>query len=170
MALWRVSAQGGKDKTMGSSIGVDMAQLAGLLIDCDVDPLCPSGLRVAEESEQVPGRVRGKFQWDPANVRLYLSPGQQDGMFIDGHKLRKELKKKQVFGVWLLDLLLAHPELIPDEWRGKTVFFWGTIYRDSAGRLCVRYLDWVGERWNSDYDWLDGNFYDDDPAACSQVA
>ena len=139
------------------------------LIDCDVAPFCPAGLTVAEESEQLPNRVRGKFPWNSASVRLHLSPNQQGGKHIDGKKLRKELEKERVYGAWLLDFYLAHPELIPDEWKGKAVFFWGTIYRSAVGRLYVRYLYWDGKRWSSHFGWLDDSFHDYSPAACSQV-
>ena len=65
----------------------------------------------------------------------------------------------------ILDYLLAHPELIPEEWKGKYIFFWGTIYRLSDGRLCVRYLIWNGSEWDWSYDWLDDDFNSDSPAA-----
>ena len=82
-----------------------------------------------------------------------------------GNKLRKELANKDVLNANVLDYLLAHPELIPEEWKGKLIFFWGTIYRDSDGRLYVRYLRWGGSRWNSGYGWLDNGFYSGNPAA-----
>ncbi|HEY4477351.1 MAG TPA: hypothetical protein VJB56_01875 [Candidatus Paceibacterota bacterium] len=54
----------------------------------------------------------------------------------------------------VLDYLLAHPDFIPEWWKGKAVFFWGTIYRNSYGNLCVRYLCFYGDRWDWNYDWL----------------
>jgi len=72
-----------------------------------------------------------------------------------------------VYNANLLDYLLAHPELIPDSWKGKAVFFWGKIYRVSSGRLYVRYLFFHGhgERWSWSYHWLDYDFDSDSPAA-----
>jgi hypothetical protein len=82
-----------------------------------------------------------------------------------GNKLRKELASKLVLNANVLDYLLAHTELIPEEWKGKYVFFWGTIYLYSGGRLYVRCLYWRGDRWNWDCFWLGDVFRDYNPAA-----
>jgi hypothetical protein len=47
----------------------------------------------------------------------------------------------------------------------KYVFFWGTVYRGSDGRLCVRCLCWYGDRWGWNDLWLDCGWSDDYPAA-----
>lgn len=65
----------------------------------------------------------------------------------------------------VLEYLLAHPDLIPEEWKGKAVFFWGTIYRDSDGGLYVRYLYWSGVRWSWVCNWLARDWIGHDPAA-----
>lgn len=104
------------------------------IIDCDADPFVPEGWSVAEH------RNGGAFKWNATNVSLHLDEGQRDGRWIEGNKLRKELANKPVLNANVLDYLLAHPHLIPEEWKGKAVFFWGTIYCDRGGGLCVRYL------------------------------
>jgi hypothetical protein len=63
--------------------------------------------------------------------------------------------------------LLANPELIPEEWKGKFIFFWGTIYRNSDGSLYVRYLNWNGDQWNWNFNCLDNDWNDNNPAAVS---
>ena len=128
------------------------------LIDCDANPFVPNGLEVSDHKRC------GQFKWNPDNILLYLSKHQKKGS-VEGNKLRKELANKDVLNANVLDYLLAHPELIPEEWKGKLIFFWGTIYRDSDGRLYVRYLRWGGSRWNSGYGWLDNGFYSGNPAA-----
>jgi hypothetical protein len=95
----------------------------------------------------------------------YLSKEQKKGSIIVVRDLRKELNGKLILNANVLDYLLAHPELIPEEWKGKYIFFWGTIYRDSGGDLSVRYLYWSGSEWNWDYNWLDDDFNSDNPAA-----
>lgn len=135
------------------------------IIDCDARPLEPSGLTVAPESEQLANRVRGQFVFDPANVKLHLSSNQQGGKFIRGNDLRKELASEPVLPANVLDFLLANPHLIPEEWKGKYVFFWGTIYRDSGGPLCVRYLYFRGGGWDSYYGWLGIGWCGSYPAA-----
>ncbi len=57
----------------------------------------------------------------------------------------------------VLDYLLANPSLIPEEWKGKNVFFRGTIDRNSDGLLYGRCLHWFGSEWSSSLDWLVGS-------------
>ncbi|MFW0862079.1 MAG: hypothetical protein ACKKL6_00625 [Candidatus Komeilibacteria bacterium] len=120
-------------------------------IDCDADPFVPDGWKVEEHTKS------RQFEWNTDKVELYLSDEQKKG-FIEGNKIRKLLKDKHALNANVLDYLLAHPELIPEEWKGKAICFWGTIYRNSDGILCVRYLYWDGHRWHWCGDWLDDYF------------
>ena len=131
------------------------------LIDLDADPFIPNGWSVEPGGHQ----KGGQFKWDVSKVALHLSKKQQNGKVIGGHQLREELKGQPVYNANLLDYLLKHPHLIPEGWKGKCVFFWGTIYRDSDDGLCVRYLYWDGGRWGWRCSWLGLDFYDDCPAA-----
>lgn len=128
------------------------------LIDCDDDPFIPDDWSVEEHKKG------GMFKFNPEKISLYLSEKQKKGS-IGGHDLRKELADKPAMNANVLDYLLAHPELIPEEWKEKYIFFWGTIYRDSYGYLYVRCLGWNGSFWNWRYRWLDGDFRSDHPAA-----
>lgn len=134
------------------------------IIDCDAKPFEPSGLAVVPEQDQIPGRVRGKFAFDPTRVKLHLSSNQQGGN-ITGVKLRKELANEPVLPANVLDFYLANPHLIPEECKGKVVFFWGTIYRDSYGNLYVRCLGFGGSRWYSSCGWLGYGWDGNNPAA-----
>lgn len=127
------------------------------LIDCDVAPFIPDGWTVEEH------KLGGQYKFSQDNISLYLSAKQNKGS-IEGNKLRKELADKPVLNANVLDYLLAHPEVIPEEWKGKYLFFWGTIYRNSRGDLCVRYLYWYGSQWYWLYRWLDDDFDSDNPA------
>ena len=135
------------------------------LIDCDADPFIPEGWKVEEHQKG------GSFKWNSAGVLFYLSDSQREGRVIKGDKLREKLAGRQVLNANVLDYLLAHSHLIPEEWkkdtRGHTqyIFFWGTIYRGPSGYLYVRYLSWGGDRWDWDYFWLDYDFSDFFPAA-----
>jgi len=104
-------------------------------------------------------------QIDPIEIGLYLDEIQKDGKYIEGNKLREKLKSQPVLNACVLNYLLKNPDLIPDDWKGKYVYFWGTIYRSSAGRLYVRYLFWNGVRWNENYSWLGIDWLSFDPAA-----
>ena len=135
-----------------------------LIIDCEDFPFVPGDLKVENHKEG------GQLEWDPAKVRLHFSPNQQNDKSIQGHKLRKELENEPVLNANVLDSLLDHPNLIPEEWKGKFVFFWGTIYRDSDDHLYVRYLFWFGGKWDWSYEGLGHKFDYRSPAACSQVS
>lgn len=133
------------------------------LIDCDARPFVPDGWSSKKE-DQLRGAVGGKLVWGKTKTKLFLAEKQKKGV-VSGNDLRKELEGKPVLKANVLDYLLAHPELIPEEWKGKMVFFWGTIYRVSDGCLCVRYLFCVGDRWDWDCRWLDDDWDSSDPAA-----
>ena len=137
------------------------------IIDCDTPVFIPDGWEVLPEAEQLPNRVKGKFAWNPKEVTLHLANGQKNGKWIEGNKLRKELVKQPVYTAHLLDYLLVteNQHLIPEEWKGKWIFFWGTIYRDRDGNLCVRCLSWRGDRWSWGYRWLDNDWDGGYPAA-----
>lgn len=81
----------------------------------------------------------GKLDWGKIKPELYLSEKQKNG-YIVGEELLSELEGKNPLNANVLDYLLDHPDLIPKEWRGKWIYFWGTIYRDSDDDLCVRCL------------------------------
>lgn len=133
-------------------------QITKHVIDLDDNPFVPKSLTVEKH-------VRGGvFEWDPAKVDLYLSDAQKSGV-IKGDELREELKSQRSFNANLLDYLLVHSNLIPESWKGKYVFFWNTIYRNSDGDRCVRYLRWDCGRWDWGYGRLGNQWYDGSPAA-----
>lgn len=129
------------------------------VIDCDANPFVPDGWSVEEHQKG------GAFKWNAANVALHLDKGQKNGKYIEGNKLREALAGKPVLNANVLDYLIAHPHLTPEEWKGKAVFFWGTIYRHRDGDLYVRYLDWNGDRWYWHFRWLGYDWHDSTPAA-----
>ncbi|MCX6795301.1 MAG: hypothetical protein NT165_01020 [Candidatus Falkowbacteria bacterium] len=128
------------------------------LIDCDSAPFVPEGFTLVSHKKG------GMWKWNPS-VPFYLSKKQKKGGYSVGTDLQKELEGQPVLNANVLDYLLAHPELIPESWKGKAIFFWGTIYRDSSGSLCVRYLRWSGSEWGWIYYYLGLDFYGNDPAA-----
>ena len=125
------------------------------IIDCDADPFIPDDWSWSVK-EHIKG---GQLKFDPAKVALHLDEKQHGCDKIVGTKLHKKLKAKPCLNANVLDYLLACPEHIPEEWKSKVVFFWGTIYRESRG-LLVRCLFWGGEHWSWGYrelvlDWDD---------------
>ncbi len=156
---------------MGNNLGLVRDVLLGHaevkvvdhIINCDVEPIIPNGWSLTGEGAE--HQKGGQWKWDHKQVNLFLSGPQQKGKTIGGHDLRKELKGKPVLNACVLDYLLKNPHLIPDEWKGKAVFFWGTIYRRSDGDLYVSYLYWSDGRWLWNYIWLGSGFDAQSPAA-----
>ena len=132
------------------------------IIDCDANPYLPNGWKGVEAHQK-----GGQLTWDKNAQKdaLYLSERQKEHPWLGGHKLREELADKPVLNACVLDYLLAHPELIPEKWKGKYVFFWGTIYRFSGDVLFVRCLYWHDGRWLWSCLWLGRGWNGGHPAA-----
>ncbi len=129
-------------------------------IDCDKDPVIPSGWFVVEHKRD------GQVVWDQSKVSLYLSKEQRGGK-IQGNKLHEELKDKPVLNANVLDYLLEHQEIIPEEWKKKSIYFWGTIFRlslNGPGGFYVRFLSWDGLAWRDRCHWLDCLWNESEPA------
>ena len=128
------------------------------LIDCDASPFCPDEWKVEKHCNG------GQLEWDVSKIQLCLSEKQKDGGWVGGNKLREWLEGKAVLNANVLDYLLRNTQLIPEEWKNKYVFFWGTIYRDPGGVLVVRCLAWLGGGWDWASSWLGSGFRDSHPA------
>ena len=117
------------------------------LINLDTNPFVPEGCFVEKH------QTGGDWEFNPAKLELYLSDNQQR-VTINGIDLQKELLGKKVSNANVLDYLLENPYFIPERWKGRSVLFWGTIYRNSNGDRCVRCLRWEGSRWCWRYDLI----------------
>ena len=118
------------------------------VIDCDSYPSNPGGCscRIIEH------RKGGQLEFNPADISLHVSKNQTNNFpGIAGNLLWRELDRDglHVLNANVLDYLLAHPELIPMEWKDKVVLFWGTTFRDN-GHAYV-----AGIRWHNGGVWCD---------------
>jgi hypothetical protein len=149
-----------KDLVKIKEVLYDRAEIKPIenLINCDTDPFVPCGWKIIEH------RKGGYLKWDPKKISLHLSENQKNGKFIKGNDLRKELENLPVLNANILDYLFINPYFIPEEWKGKYIFFWGTIFRDSGGGLRVRCLRWSGRRWYWHWSWLDDGWDGGGPA------
>ena len=146
-------------------------QVLKATIDLDVVPSLPFEGAVVEKhigggKVTIEKRADGLYI-DGKKIGLHRSDRQLGGKWLKGYELREELAGKPVLNAVVLDFLYEHQEFIPVEWKGLAVFFWGTVYRYSDGILYVRYLCWRDGTWRRHYDWLDGAWNDDSPAAVS---
>ncbi len=96
----------------------------------------------------------GQLALDVSAIELYRSDWQSSkSPTFDGYQLLQELTglqgKYALLNVNVLEYLMGHQDLIPKEWRGKKVAFWGTVYRHSShGWFLVLYLYWNGVGWS----------------------
>ena len=117
-------------------------------IDCDAAPLASRNWSCSPRNWSVEDHIPGgQYEWEPKAISFYLSVKQRQDEGIEGVELRTELADKSVLNANVLDYLLAHPDLIPESWKWKSVFFWGTIYRTPDDILMVRCLFWCGQKW-----------------------
>ena len=114
-------------------------------IDCDGLPFLPDQSWKAETA----GPKEGTLKFDSTTVELQK---------IGYHKSDWEIISKKLNGVGLngsvLNHLLFHQNLIPTEWIGKKIFFWGTIYTESSGVKCVLYLVYFNNEWTWEAQYL----------------
>ena len=132
-----------------------------MTIDTTKQPSIPSPLKSIEFHDTSMDTIN---KWNPKDLSLHLEPEQESG-YIKGHLLRKRLEGKPLLNGTVLDWLLNHPDEIPPDWKGKDVFFWGTIYRNSDDDLYVRCLYFGIDRWHWRYYWLGHSFHSGHPAA-----
>lgn len=112
------------------------------IIDCDADPTTEPMERFLLFKHQKDGML----EWDPDDLELYPIE-RPDGYFEKWYGVRTKHDKKEL-NANVLDYLLEHPELIPDEWGGKEIFFCGTAWiaaedaenKNYDGTLMFRFL------------------------------
>jgi hypothetical protein len=156
--MQKIIIEGKSPQHLGVINGSHEIKMIEHFIDLDTNPFIPGSWTVEEHKKG------GLYKFDPSKISFYLSEKQKEGS-SKGYDLRKELEGRPVMNANVLDYLLAHTELISEEWKDKYIFFWGTIYCSSGGDLCVRYLDWDGSDWSWFYHWLGHDFDSGDHAA-----
>lgn len=120
------------------------------IIDTNAEPHIPEGWKIEEH------KSLGKIEWDLSKAKLFLPKRQRNGG-VKAIELRRELSRLPLLNATVLDYLLMHHEIIPQDWKKGNICFWGTIYRDTRNQLRVRHLfhgDRDGE-WKQCYGTLD---------------
>lgn len=131
------------------------------LVDLDADPFIPPGWSLKEHKRG------GLLKYNSKKIIPFLTKGQKENTCVFGYNLKTELKDESIIllNANLLDYLLLHPELIPEEFKKYFLFFWGTIYRNEVNKPCIRHLAWSAGEWYGDYMLLSSNYYNASPAA-----
>lgn len=103
-----------------------------LVIDGDAPPTLHSrDWNIAEH------RKMGQVVWSPGKFRVEQLSHQRTGDLVTVAQVLQIMSSKNLVNANVLDFLLAHPCLIPDEWatdeigHGRTIYFLGTVFLDS---------------------------------------
>ena len=145
------------------SYTIPMAAPDTAFIDCDAEPFVYEGMSVHQHHKG------GQMAWDASKIELWLSEEQKSGLSMSGHALLDEVSKKNPFNVNVLSFLVAHMDLIPKEWEEQRIIFWGTVYLNGLGGLCIASLTYGERGWNVEMKYLDENFSEADFAAIPLV-
>lgn len=73
------------------------------------------------------------------------------GKEIQARMQRALMGERALGNANVLDFLLAHTSLIPEDWREYIVLFWGTVYTNAVGEDLVRGLYWDECTWATHY-------------------
>ena len=132
------------------------------LVDLAGDPM-PSVLKDAGWKVKKHTGI-GTLELDPSMLKIHSSTSQRLWMRIKGDELQKEIEEDgvTVLNGNILRYLLAHPELIPEDWKKgngsggpRYIYFWGTIFCDPHGNQVVRGLYWSGTgAWSTNNEYL----------------
>ncbi len=136
-------------------------------INTDAPPDMPSDWKIEEHRGMGELRLElrdGHLYANDREVVRHLVDGQKTGS-IRGCDLLPELATLPVLNATVLNYLFAHPELIPESWKDGITYFWGTIFRDSAGGDDIACLEWDSDTWASSYRWLGYRWHSHGPAA-----
>ena len=117
------------------------------------------------------------MKWNPEKVSLHLIKNQDNKHRLSVREVYEVVKNLPCYNANMLDFLLKKENqcLIPQSWKNKDVFFWGTIYScytagGTGELLWVRHLECQDDIWQSDiacvdYDVTVRDMGSDDPAA-----
>jgi hypothetical protein len=141
------------------------------LVNLDADPFVPKGWKVAVDNDGKLRHIRsGKFKFDHKKIGLHLSQKHVGSIgVVPGYEFLKELGDQPVCNANLLDFCLERPHLIPENLRGKVVFFLGTVYCDSYGNEICRCLGGGSHCWYWSFGWLKHGWEGKHPVAVLSV-
>lgn len=107
-------------------------------------------------------RADGLYMND-RKIVLHYSVPDYGWKLTKGSEMLHMLRGYPVLNANVLDALIEHSHLIPDEWEEKIVFFWGSLFRGFS--LWVRYLSRNNNGWCSYECRLDRGYVNFGPAA-----
>lgn len=124
------------------------------LIDCDADPFVYEGMVVTSHKKD------GMVSWSTLKPTLWKWDQQDIDDGVSGHLVAKELEGRSILNANVLWFLIRNIDLIPKEWEdGRYICFWGTIFLNGRGGLCVACLVYGERGWSVEHRYLDELFW-----------
>lgn len=120
------------------------------------------GWAIEEEDE----RSLALTHVDIASVVLEVSVKCGES-YVTGEENLKRLKKANCIRLdaAVFRAFWKNKHLIPESWKGKCIFFDGTVLGDPSGDRCALCLGWCRGGWDWDYSWLGSGRYVSGPSA-----
>jgi len=152
-----------KEGLLSSKFAAD----AIIRVDRSVRPSYPDWVKMVMHPKLEP---TGPAEYDITKVKQWLHDGQKNGKWVKGEKLYAHLKETDS-----LKTCLGLSDLEEIQKKGiaffrkhfqhsKAVFAWKSVVRNSDGSLLVPYLCEDGDEVVVDWNWLDNDWYDSNPA------
>jgi len=116
------------------------------VIDCDAKPFCPKYWKVFAHKKS------GEIIWNSKSI--VLSRLIEVGKLSSAQEIPQETTGVSILNAAVLDYLLSHPYLMPEEWKNGHICFWGTIYSYKIGNrdtFWIRRLVWMGNDWQWEF-------------------
>ena len=135
-------------------------------VDRSVKPTYPDWFKKLEHPElECSGPTEYNLQ---TGVEQWLHDQQKCGS-VQGNTIHTHLKKDNALTSCLnlqdgLAIQAKGIAVFRKLFGGKAVFLWGSVVRNRGGNLLVPYLYEYGDKVVVDWDWLDNNWFSNNPA------
>lgn len=133
-------------------------QAKNIDIDCSAKPSTPDPTWTIVSNQQ-----DGSYLFNPAEAGKKIISFESKTAPITGEQMIKKLNGKGL-NACVLDYLMAHKELFPEEWKTKNVVFAGTVFADAHGNKLIKFAYWWDNNQQVGFTYLN-EAYDDRVAA-----
>jgi len=128
-------------------------------VNCDEFPMAIQYWKVVDHKK------RGLFKFKLSKLSLFKFK-KLSGENVIEYNLRKESMAPLFLNANVLDYLLAHRHLIPNEWiTEKNIVFRGTTYYNHDEGICFRALSWNGLKGSWGWCWVSRSLYEEGSVA-----
>ena len=102
-----------------------------------------------------------------ADISLETTLKESDNGRVQGEEKLRRLKDSGVIRLdaKVFQFFWDNKHFIPESWKGKVVYFDGTVLRSPSGSRCVLCLFWTGGAWDWYCLWLDRGWLAARPSA-----